>query len=727
MRERLRQVRTRISAMKPSRRDALVISACGVFFAVFVLFTGITIRSKAAALGKANPRVFFQIIPLTVAVRSAAPETPARAVFRARYEALGTVVLPMGTCHSDLATGVRIRLREKGTRTWLLDERHESVGSGCGPLRAFEFPIIADSRGHEYELEVEGGRSAEVMVRYHILDAIQMGHPFRKAQFLATRGLQFLRLPSAVEMIAILLFAATAALALFGVPASDPPEDPSSRWLGSAVVFLLTLVAAGLFSTLGVDAHHDGILFKPAMDVAAGQMLFRDTFTQYGALTTLLQAGALLLFGPKLLAIRLLTALAYAGSAVFLYLVFAKFLHQIVTFTLLVIWILTAPYFFLTAYPWSSVYALFFQMLATWLLLDRRFFLGGVAAALTFWCRQPVGIFLTIAVVGAWSWLRVLGQISTGELWARSQRLVLGFTAACIPFFAWLATYRAIPDWWNQSIRLAVRFARDNGGSSVPRQIVDVLTNLLPAAIYGQPDHSSIGALSWWSILPVATLIILIKYSLDRSSPSVVLLCFISLASWLQYHPKPDISHDYWASAPMYGLFGLLLFQLTSRLAAPARIAVTLTVLLAIAAPETAGGLAQSVTWWREHDTSVEEPAVLSGLRLTAKEAAFHQRFSRSMARLAAANPQANIITQGPNALYLTYNTRAQNIGIMYVNWGTFSEAVDPGFGAMRRDYIAKHRPIVITDRSRASVPLGYCRQDDWVEDDPEFLYAPCP
>ena len=51
------------------------------------------------------------------------------------------------------------------------------------------------------------------------------------------------------------------------------------------------------FAPLGVDAHHDGLMLKTAMDVQAGQRLFRDTFTQYGPLTTWIHAGALALWG----------------------------------------------------------------------------------------------------------------------------------------------------------------------------------------------------------------------------------------------------------------------------------------------------------------------------------------------------------------------------------------------------------------------------------------------
>src|SRR3954469_15971490 len=84
------------------------------------------------------------------------------------------------------------------------------------------------------------------------------------------------------------------------------------------------LLAAGLamvlvpLAHLGIDPHHDGIMLKPALDVLSGQVLFRDSFMQYGALTCYLQALALW-FSPTLLSIRLLAAAAYVVTLLFLY------------------------------------------------------------------------------------------------------------------------------------------------------------------------------------------------------------------------------------------------------------------------------------------------------------------------------------------------------------------------------------------------------------------------
>ena len=80
------------------------------------------------------------------------------------------------------------------------------------------------------------------------------------------------------------------------------------------IACLLSVVMAALlvpFARIGVDLHHDGIMLKPALDVLSGQVLFRDTFMQYGALTCYLQVLALWIY-PSLLSIKLMMVAVYA-------------------------------------------------------------------------------------------------------------------------------------------------------------------------------------------------------------------------------------------------------------------------------------------------------------------------------------------------------------------------------------------------------------------------------
>jgi 4-amino-4-deoxy-L-arabinose transferase-like glycosyltransferase len=94
------------------------------------------------------------------------------------------------------------------------------------------------------------------------------------------------------------------------------------------IVFLFTLAVASLFLTLDADPHHDGIMLKPAVDVANGEILFKQMFTQYGALVTFLQALALGIFGKYLIVIRLLTAFFYAIIATVIWMIWSRLIPQ---------------------------------------------------------------------------------------------------------------------------------------------------------------------------------------------------------------------------------------------------------------------------------------------------------------------------------------------------------------------------------------------------------------
>ena len=170
-------------------------------------------------------------------------------------------------------------------------------------------------------------------------------------------------------------------------------------------LFFLTFAVAGWFSTLGIDPHHDGIMLKPAIDFAEGKILFKETFTQYGALTTILQGVSLIIFGKYLVVIKLLTALFYSLIAALLYVIWKNVIPRYLAAMSCIIWLLLAPYFVWPFLAWSSVYALFFQMLALYLVIlfikkSKKYLLviAGFSAALCFWCKQTVGIFLIGAI-----------------------------------------------------------------------------------------------------------------------------------------------------------------------------------------------------------------------------------------------------------------------------------------------------------------------------------------
>src|SRR5260221_5007561 len=174
-----------------------------------------------------------------------------------------------------------------------------------------------------------------------------------------------------------------------------------------AGLFAIVLLALLLpMACIGVDAHHDGVMFKPALDVYSGQVLFRDSFSQYGLLSSYLQAAALGI-EPTLRCIRLLNVAGYVVTLVFLYAAWRVILPRSLLVVACILFILFIPVYernymsgdFWMLLPWSSVFSMMFQSVGLYALFrviqsqqpERWSIVLGMACACAFWCRLPVG------------------------------------------------------------------------------------------------------------------------------------------------------------------------------------------------------------------------------------------------------------------------------------------------------------------------------------------------
>jgi hypothetical protein len=167
--------------------------------------------------------------------------------------------------------------------------------------------------------------------------------------------------------------------------------------------FIFTFLWFGIFACMGVDVHHDGVMLKSATDVANGQVLFRDTFTQYGALTTFIQALALKVFGPYLIVIRLTTVLFYSLSIVLLYYIWRNFMSLSLFWILYALFLVLPAFYAWTFHPWSSVYALFFMLLANlFMICDLLPDIPGL-----FWVERRLGgLVFSINTLHVFFWFR---------------------------------------------------------------------------------------------------------------------------------------------------------------------------------------------------------------------------------------------------------------------------------------------------------------------------------
>jgi len=308
-------------------------------------------------------------------------------------------------------------------------------------------------------------------------------------------------------------------------------------------IIVITFCLFGLFSLFYVDGAHDGIVFIPAQDVLHGKVLFREAFTQYGWLFTVIHAVGLFVFGEHILSLRVTTLMFYSLTAVVLWEVYKRFLPTSWNILAFVLWLSLSPVYWWFFHSWSSVQAAFFQCLSMFFYIRyieqqqaRYLFFAGFTSLLAFWCRQPVGIVHTIAIIGI-TILLFPDKTCLKRLIPLLGGVVLGF----VPVIVWLMYTQALKDWWLQSMLMQIPFAEVTRGISVNQIARSLLATRYWRTLY----------FNWiWIVIPLSNVLIFI-YSLYRARTIThvrhfaILLAVsgIGIASWHQYYPVTERLH----------------------------------------------------------------------------------------------------------------------------------------------------------------------------------------
>ena len=526
----------------------------------------------------------------------------------------------------------------------------------------------------------------------------------------------------------------------------------------------LLAVFAGLifypFAFIGVDPHHDGIMLKPALDVLSGQVLFRDTFSQYGPLTTYLQAAVLELY-PALLGLRLLTAAAYAGSLFFLYLAWRNVLPRSLGLVGCLLFMIYVPFFApdWLMLPWSSALALFFQSIAIWALLC---IVGGrthpvwawtlgIACACTLWCRQPVGIIMTGSAGVIAIALYVTGwRSSAGPAWRIVARVAIGFGVISALILGHLAFNDALGAWLDQSILWPMRWAKSmesdmydiHGAVYLPwgyaiALLGVVLTGLAPSVVrrlgcvlprwvdlvwLGVLVGAYFGFAHPWirrillvptggwtplilALISVQALVVLVPIARGRFHNSgegyhlIAALTALVIGSCVQVYPVPCAGHIFWAISPCLGVF-IYLFWKWSRLDAWS-CSLTL-VLLLIPAGFEKYQLARLKLL--QPSVTLQSPALLKGMQVDPQQALALQRVDAVMQKLLAANPDQSVLLYGDNALYLTWFKNGENPSPYYIRW---VDMLNRSERLKRAAFIERKQPVLLFQNNIKEVELG--------------------
>ena len=679
--------------------------------------------------------------------------------FSAKYNNLGTIAFLFNNYQKINSDWVWFRIKEKDSIDWYYQNKYNTNQFNPEYYFTFGFPIITDSQNKEYLVEIESmygeptnsislhSKSENYIAKYSYPKSYLLENHSQILPLIINKIQTYLSYIPKIEIGKIVIKSSLPLLIYLLIILKPLKYFKYFERLRSnskikiffdthnvriirffnifnpIIIFLITLIIAGYFSTIGADPHHDGILFKPAIDLATGKILFKESFTQYGALTTMIQALALKIFGSNLITIKLLTAFFYALISVLLYFISKRFLPKSILFTSLLIWLFTAPYYLVTFLPWSSVYALFFQLLTIYLFIIffekkslKYLILASVSTALIFWCRQPVGVFTFLAIVFYFIYLYFTKQIKykTFDRYL-SHFIIVNFLISLI-FILYFTLNHSVIDWWKQSILLTFIWGENTSNGF---DISKTIYSLLP---------TSNSSLSIWALIPISTILLLIT---NHKNKLLLLPIFVGLASWLQYYPVADIRHQYWAATPMIPLFCLFIYQLCQRfifsnfnLTKNVVKLFTILIIIIIFLPDLSNHIKQGIIKINTNYQYVEQPAVLKGIKLNPAEAEYYQYMSQKITDYFQKNPQGNVITNGPNALYLTFDSRIKNIHPMYVYWPMVSNAFYPNYISTQNNYLEKEKPLFISFWDQ--IPAGYCRLDDKSNYDTASLTKPC-
>jgi hypothetical protein len=479
-------------------------------------------------------------------------------------------------------------------------------------------------------------------------------------------------------------------------------------------IFIFVLVVYGFFSVFNVDRHHDFLLFKPAVDILHGKILFKDVFTQYGALTTYIQAAGVWLFGEYVVVLRLTTALFYALTAVVLLHIWSRFLKNRWLIGAMFLWIALAPFYHVMFHPWSSVYSLFFQCASLLSVIKsietkkiRYDTLAGLFAALAFWCRQPVGIFHEASILAFYFAVFIFDVSKRTQIVRSILANIRGVIAGIFLILIPITISGALMDFWLQSFVLAKAFAVIARGITVMQLFKSIFIASLWKQIY----------VSWiWLVLPFSVVFALYKTvwkkhsfvkHLDGKQLILLVVSFSCLASWLQYYPRVEIMHLYWASSPMIGVLLFVIAEWITGKRNENRIEIISFIILgAVMVFEICLGIIRIAP----ATYSIQTPSFFKGLHLSKDEYIFYTGSYTFLRDYLSEHPDKTYVNYSADALYAEYvPEKYYQIDNIYVDWDFLNDSIALLYRAKRDAYIKQAQPVVIVNKKRTDLE-GYAQ-----------------
>lgn len=225
------------------------------------------------------------------------------------------------------------------------------------------------------------------------------------------------------------------------------------------LVFVLSLFVFLPFSRFGVDLHHDGIVFVSALLVRHGFRVHSEVYNHYGPILNWIQAVELLIFGDRLIVLRVSSSIALAASAAITYIYSRRFFGKIVAIGAVIAWVACTSFLNvdMQMFPWSSDYLLLGNSIALLLASSiyvkstkiqiRTMGIGFILGINCFIKIHPSLLILLAVICGA------IMFVGVRQTW----KLIQGVIASFFIVFLLLFFFGSVSDWWLQTISMTSR------------------------------------------------------------------------------------------------------------------------------------------------------------------------------------------------------------------------------------------------------------------------------
>lgn len=478
-----------------------------------------------------------------------------------------------------------------------------------------------------------------------------------------------------------------------------------------------------------LDGDHEFVILKPALDWLNGNALFGGTFTQYGAAAVLLAAGAVKVFGAKLIAMKYLALAMSVATSSLLYLIWKRFQPAWSAILAVVFWnALTSNYAFAYS-PWPSTHAVLWALIGCYALLlyfesDRSpyIFVAGAMAAVSFLAKQNIGFCVILSgpiVFGIYYYRSIKTATRTISLYLAGTLTGLGV------FFVWLGLNDSIYDWWTQSIVYALGFGQTYGGNYT---LWPLLHDLFFLTTPDYPEHTAIIGYnilyeSIFQILPVCNLLafgfscsrILLRprsSSVNSLLPSLLVSSVIGTAIWVDYFPVGGVGHAFWGSTLMPGMLTFLIYFASSFVLKHGLRTTSLVVVfyaflispfLILVLPLRLMDLERAyIILQRECKPVADRSSLLYEIRLPIALCGFYANTERLInTYINGRYSRPKVVLDGSDGIYLAFvRDPAKNFHPMWPTKHAALNYIYPDFADKLSNYIMNEHPIILTGPS---------------------------